>query len=140
MGNATGAGDTTGAGDATSAGDAAGLDDAVAVGFVLQPTNVVRQARPRARWMENDLFIFSSFVFAGDYNHGWSSCKEAKNNWRDGVMGVKSADYLCPNSPSLRHSILPASVMPAAATVIATVIATPTAAVITAVITAAESE
>jgi hypothetical protein len=45
-------------GDATGAGDAIGAGDAVAVGFVSQPTNVVRQATPRATRMKNDLFIF----------------------------------------------------------------------------------
>jgi hypothetical protein len=68
-------GDAAGAGDATGLDDTIGVGDAFAVGFVLQPTNVVRQARPKAKGMKNDLFIFNSIVFAGDYNHGWSSCK-----------------------------------------------------------------
>ena len=57
----------------------------------------------------------------------------------DGVTGVKSANYLCPNSPSFPHSIIPASVMPAAAMIATPVAAAPTTMIITASI-AAEPE
>jgi len=56
---------------------AADCGDAVAGQFVLHPTNAVRQAKVRAKQMENGLLMFI-WLFEGEFNHGWSRRKELK--------------------------------------------------------------